>query len=243
MIGRSKCAIPIHDYDELDSTNAEAKRLVELGSDGAFVVSAAKQTAGRGRFGRVWHAPKNNVAMTITLPQNAEHEDFTTLPLTTGLAIHDVLRDLINDRAAVKIKWPNDIVVDDAKISGTLIESDANRIYVGIGVNLASEPEGVIYPTTSLGRFCDIERLALVERIASSWLARFESWTQAGFVPIADAYSRNIWRYGQSISIALNEARTVRVEGLCRGVSNAGFLLLELPGGEVRAFSTGDVGA
>jgi BirA family transcriptional regulator, biotin operon repressor / biotin---[acetyl-CoA-carboxylase] ligase len=240
---QSRCSIPIYDYDELDSTNAEAKRMVDRGSNDAFVVSAIKQTAGRGRFGRAWHAPENNVAMTIALPRTAEYQDLTTLPLMTGLAIHDVLQGLVNDRAAVKIKWPNDIAVDDAKISGTLIESELSRFYVGIGVNLVAEPDQVIFPTTSLGRFYNMERLALVERIASSWLARFERWTQAGFAPIAEAYTRNIWRHGQSISIALKEARTKRVDGLCLGVNKAGLLLLELPEGEVRAFSTGDVGA
>jgi BirA family biotin operon repressor/biotin-[acetyl-CoA-carboxylase] ligase len=240
---RTHCAIPIEDYEELDSTNSQARRLVDAGRTDRFVVSAVRQTAGRGRFGRAWHAPADNVAMTIAVPREAEYRDFPTLSLMTGVAIHDVLSGLIGDRAAVRIKWPNDIVVDDAKISGTLIESDARRLYAGIGINLASEPEGTIYPTTSLGRFCSIGRLDLIGKVADSWLAHFERWSRDGFAAIAPSYTARIWRRGQPLSIALNEARTERVEGLCLGVDDSGLLRLRLPGGEVRAFSTGDVGA
>ncbi|MBA2673884.1 biotin--[acetyl-CoA-carboxylase] ligase [Ramlibacter sp.] len=240
---QTNCATPIVDHEELDSTNSQAKRLVEGGRGGRFVVSAARQTAGRGRFRRAWHAPANNVAMTIAVPREAGWRDFQTLSLMTGLAIHDVLSGLIGERAAVRIKWPNDIVVDDAKISGTLIESDAQRIYAGIGINLAAEPEGVIYPTTSLARFCAVGRLALIGMVADSWLARFDRWTRDGFAPIAAAYTERIWRRTSTIGIALDEARTQRVEGVCLGVDPAGLLRIELPDGEVRVFSAGDVGA
>lgn len=57
------------DYAELDSTNAEAKRLVDKGESGVFVVSTRRQTAGRGRYGRVWHAPADNLSMTIAAPR------------------------------------------------------------------------------------------------------------------------------------------------------------------------------
>jgi BirA family biotin operon repressor/biotin-[acetyl-CoA-carboxylase] ligase len=235
--------ISILDHDVLDSTNNEAKRIAAHGRDDAFVVSANRQTAGRGRFSRVWHAPDGNVAMTIVLPRTDAHQNIATLALMNGLVLHEVLQELVREQATVRIKWPNDIVVDDAKISGTLIESDMHRLYVGIGINLVAEPAQVIYPTTSLGRFCSIERLALIERIAARWLARFDDWMRDGFAPIAGAYTAALWRHGQPISIALNEAKTERVDGICRGVNETGLLLLELPGGAVRAFSTGDVGA
>ncbi|WP_048645608.1 biotin--[acetyl-CoA-carboxylase] ligase [Nitratireductor soli] len=233
----------IEDYEELDSTNSEAKRLADGGKSGVFVVSARKQTSGRGRYGRAWYAPADNVAMTIAVPLPFSFLGSPTLPLMTGLAVHDVLQTLVGDRAAVCIKWPNDIVVDDAKISGTLIETSATRIYVGIGVNLVAELPDAIYPTTSLGRFCNIERLALIEMIADRWLAQFQKWTLDGFAPLAAMYTSNIWRRGEEVTIALNEARTDRVTGLCLGVNETGLLQLKLSDGTVRSFSTGDVGA
>ena len=243
MPHRENRAIPVEDYEELDSTNSQARRLVAAGRDDRFVVSAFRQTAGRGRFNRVWHGPANNVAMTISVPREAGYRDFSTLSLMTGLAIHDVLSGLIGEQAAVRIKWPNDVLVDGAKISGTLIESDTTRLHVGIGINLGAEPPGAIYPTTSLGRFCAVERLALIDMVADRWLARFERWAREGFAAIAAAYTAQLWRRGQGITIALDEARTERVEGLCLGVDASGLLLLQTPDGEVRAFAAGDVGA
>lgn len=230
------------DYVELDSTNAEARQLVDKGESDVFVVSTRRQTAGRGRYGRVWHAPADNLAMTIAAPRPSVVQDFSTLSLMTGVVIHGVLQKLISDQAAVRIKWPNDVVVDDAKISGTLIEIDTTRIYVGIGVNLVAAPSEAIYPTTSLGRFHPIERLDLIEKIANSWFEQFQIWARDGFASIAEVYTNNIWRRGEFMTIALNEARTERVEGRCLGVDSTGLLLLEKPDGEVRSFSTGDVG-
>jgi BirA family transcriptional regulator, biotin operon repressor / biotin---[acetyl-CoA-carboxylase] ligase len=152
------------------------------------------------------------------------------------------LQALIGDQACVKIKWPNDIVVDDAKISGTLIESDNHGYYVGIGINLTAVPTQVMYPTVALGRFCEVERLSLINMVATTWLERFKSWVHDGFAPIAAAYTSRIWRHGQSITVALDEARTTRIEGRCLGISEAGLLLIALANGETRALSTGDVG-
>ena len=230
------------DYAELDTTNAEAKRLVDKGESGVFVVSTRRQTAGRGRYGRVWHAPADNLSMTIAAPRPSVVQDFSTLSLMTGVVIHGVLQKLIGDQAVARIKWPNDVVVDDAKISGTLIEIDAARIYVGIGVNLLAAPSETIYPTTSLGRFHPIERLDLIEKIANTWVEQFHIWTRDGFASIAQTYTANIWRRGEVMTVALNEARTERVEGRCLGVDSTGLLLLEKPDGEVQSFSTGDVG-
>ncbi len=236
-------SIPLHDHPVLDSTNAEAKRVLERTDGGPVVVSAARQTAARGRFGRVWHSPENNLAMTLAMRLRPEIEAASTLALMTGLVLHDVLQALIGDQAPVRIKWPNDILVDDAKISGTLIERDSRGLYVGIGINLVSEPAEVMYPKTSLGRFCDIERLLLVEQIAKRWLEHLERWTRDGFSPIASAYTAHLWRLGEPITVALDEARTRQVRGRCLGVNGAGLLLLELPEGEVRPIAAGDVGA
>ena len=235
--------IPIHDYPVLDSTNAQAKRLAEAGDGGPFVVSAVRQTAGRGRFNRVWHAPENNLAMTIAVGVRQDSQGSSTLPLMTGLAIHAVLQALVGDRASVKIKWPNDVLVDGLKISGTLIEHDGTGFYVGIGINLVSEPVGALYPTISLGRFCDVERMALVDSVAEAWLDRFGRWAENGFAPMAGAYTANLWRIGESITVTLDEARTQQITGRCLGVSAEGLLRLELPDGAVTELAAGDVGA
>ena len=93
---------PIHDYVELDSTNSEAKRLVAKGTRDAFVVSAKKQTQGRGRFNRVWHSPESNVAFTIHVPRLRDYRDLSTLSLMTGLAICRALEDVVGPRGRAR---------------------------------------------------------------------------------------------------------------------------------------------
>ena len=100
-----------------------------------------------------------------------------------------------------------------------------------------------MYPTTSLGRFCAVERMALIDSIAGSWLERFSHWAEEGFAPIANAYTANLWRLGEPVTVALDEARTRQITGRCLGVSPEGLLQLELPGGAVTALAAGDVGA
>lgn len=231
------------DYTELDSTSAEAKRVAALGETQDFVISTRRQTSGRGRYGRVWYASEDNVAMTISVPRPSSIKDFSTLSLMTGVALHEVLVGLIRDQANVRIKWPNDIVVDNAKISGTLIEIDATRIYVGIGVNLISAPSQTIFPTTSLKQFCIIDRIVLIEKIANVWTKTFQTWIRDGFSSAANVYTTNIWRLDEQVTIALNESRTNWAEGRCLGVDESGLLLLEDANGVVQSFSTGDVGA
>ncbi len=234
---------PIYDYLELDSTNSEAKRLVAQGVHKAFVVSAKKQTKGRGRFNRVWHSPESNAAFTIYVPRLLDYQDFSTLSLMTGLAICRALEDLVGSQAALGIKWPNDVVINDAKVSGTLIEADDSSLFVGIGVNLVSEPSEVFYPTISLQHFTNIDRLSLVQTIAKSWHREFDLWSRLGFKAIAARYSQKLWRQGDTIAITLDAGRQNLVKGRCLGVNEKGLLLLDVPEEGVRAFSTGDVGA
>jgi BirA family transcriptional regulator, biotin operon repressor / biotin---[acetyl-CoA-carboxylase] ligase len=234
--------ISVFEYEELDSTSSEAKRLVENGQDGDFAVSAIKQLAGRGRFGRAWHAAGNTVAMTICVSRPKMCADFTTLPLMTGVALHKVLSPLLNDQANLKIKWPNDILINDAKLSGTLIEVHASRIFVGIGMNLDTAPENVIYPTTYLSKYVAVKRSDIIRAIADGWYKDFCGWVTDGFAYLAEYYQKNLWRRGEEISIFLDEARTKVVKGTCEGIDQSGRILLRTVDGSGRVFSTGDVG-
>lgn len=235
--------IPVLDHEEVDSTNSEAKRLVDAGRDDDFVVSAARQTAGRGRFRRAWHATGETVAMTISVRRPILPVDFTTLPLMTGVALHRTLAPLLKNRAALAIKWPNDILVDDAKLSGTLIEADANRIYVGIGINLGVSPGNVIYPTAHLHAYVPVPRETLIRQVADVWYAEFLEWSRDGFRHLGSYYDNHLWRRGSEITLFLDEARTRVVKGRCEGVDASGRLILQMDDGTRSIYSTGDVGA
>ena len=130
----------LHEFiwkDEVDSTMDEAKRM--LPRTEPFAVAAGVQTKGRGTRGRTWTDGDGNAKVTIALP--AIHlAPLTLLPLRIGTLVHGVLAPYVKDQK-LTLKWPNDILLDQKKLAGTLIEMDNDVLLVGIGVNLKTAPE------------------------------------------------------------------------------------------------------
>lgn len=133
-------------YDEIDSTNLQARRLARLNPDRAVLVSARTQSAGRGRLGRTWQSPAGGAWFSLAWPCRHGVGAYGPASLVVGLAIHKLLAaqyDLPDER--LKIKWPNDLLLDDRKVGGILCEwQEAVRpttsqgvLIVGVGLNLA----------------------------------------------------------------------------------------------------------
>src|SRR5882672_7374266 len=163
--GRLAAGVTEIALEETASTNAHALELLRMGAapHHLTLVWARRQTTGRGRGGRAWQSPEGNVFFSMILRPQADWGDLNQLPLVTSVAVHAALRPSVPSARALTIKWPNDVLVDGAKVSGTLIESyrlirstdvdrwSAEALVVGIGVNVAHSPsEGLIYPATSL---------------------------------------------------------------------------------------------
>lgn len=134
-------------HDELPSTNDRARALLdELGSKahGAVIV-AGRQTAGRGRLGRVWHsAPGQSLALSVALAPDAYPEGLAWLPVAGSLAVLDAAEDTAG--LSARLKWPNDVMAAGKKLAGVLLEGRyaARRpsgLVLGIGVNLLQRPE------------------------------------------------------------------------------------------------------
>ncbi|MFW6141173.1 MAG: biotin--[acetyl-CoA-carboxylase] ligase [Candidatus Saliniplasma sp.] len=120
----------IYKLDSTTSTNDVAKKLAKTKSDD-FVVQADEQTSGRGRKDRNWMSPKGGLYFTIC----TDYEPL--LSIKAGIAIARALEDM---EVQPSLKWPNDVLVNDKKICGVLIEIFEKRALVGIGLNLDSEP-------------------------------------------------------------------------------------------------------
>jgi BirA family biotin operon repressor/biotin-[acetyl-CoA-carboxylase] ligase len=124
-----------------DSTMREAR---EVSQGNNFVlVSTIEQTTGRGTKGRSWLCGKGNIFMTVAIQIDLLGDpNLPLLPLNTGILLHEVYsRYLHRDfQDRIWIKWPNDILVETKKVSGVLMESDTNYLYVGIGINTAVAP-------------------------------------------------------------------------------------------------------
>ena len=126
----------LHIYDEIDSTNDEAKRIEGIKDFHIFITE--KQTKGRGRHGKKWSSPNSgNIYMTISTSQNTSQ--INPISLISGLICKKAIDKLIR-KPSIMLKWPNDILFNDKKIGGILVETEINKenikTIIGIGINL-----------------------------------------------------------------------------------------------------------
>lgn len=239
------------------STNDAAWRYASNSLHHGLCILAESQTKGRGRRGRVWYCqPGQSILCSILLlDQSIEAELLTlTAAVATAEAINKFAWQQQNDCAGTaqppkcRIKWPNDILVNDKKAAGILVEKQTvgrrHNFVVGIGINCSQPPEffaahDLNFPATSLaietGR--PIERTALVCEL----LAQFETWldkTRAGRGGPAENPVIACWF---KLSGMLGRRATVECDGrqysgTCRGIDPAQGLILQLDGGAVRFF-------
>jgi len=179
-------ATAAHAYDfrlshhpEIGSTNDEALSLAQAGDRGRHWIVADEQTKGRGRQGRQWSSPRGNLYASLLLtglpPLKAPELGFVG-----GVALVNALREILGEDPKLKIKWPNDILHDGAKLAGMLLESTqltdgSFACVMGIGVNCISHPQTTPYKATDLAGIGTMlaDRDSVFEKLAkhlSLWL-------------------------------------------------------------------------
>ena len=229
-------------HGELDSTNSEARRLAQAGEQGPLWITAERQTAGRGRRGRVWNSGQGNLAATLLLRPEAPAAIIGQLSFAAALAVAEMAAHFA-PQAAITVKWPNDVLAEGRKLAGILLEvGPAPKgiwLAIGIGVNLASFPQGTEFPATSLAQLgiappsADAALSVLAARFAH-WYAL---WMSEGFEIVRAAWLAQAGGLGLPIRARLpHEIR----EGVFEGIDSAGALLLNEQG-RVSAIAAGEV--
>ncbi len=240
-------ATPILTFDSLDSTNAEARRRAEAGEGGPLWITAAVQTAGRGRRGRDWSTERGNLAATLLTTTRRQPAEAAQVSFVTALAVADLAASYVPE-ALVRLKWPNDVLVAGDKVSGVLIESGPRTggglwLAVGVGVNLAHAPAGTERPATALADHlrADLTRAPTPAEALVTLAEAFARWTgiwdDDGFPAIADAWSARA-DLGARVAARL-PAETL--EGVAEALESDGALRLRLDDGAVRRITAGDV--
>ena len=214
----------IKQFSSLTSTNTTA-RDYPVGS----IIMAETQTGGRGRYGRVWQSPKGNLYVSFVFESDPKRDKY--LSFLTGLALAESLPEF-----NVRLKWPNDVLLDGKKVAGILLETSGNKIIVGIGVNLVNNPEkNMLYPTANLGG--RLSPIALVKRLMIQYDALFDVFDKKGFKKIRARWLDLATGIGDTISVHLP---TEELIGIFKGISDEGALLLKT-GKKVRSITAGDV--
>lgn len=160
---------------EIDSTNRAARRLADDGAPEGLVVIAEHQTAGRGRLGRSWDArPGTSVLMSILLRPNLAMTDLHLVTAAVALAGRAACSEVAGFRP--DLKWPNDLLVGDAKVAGILAEASLGAVVVGVGLNVSAAPPEAISVDAAAGR--TIEREALAAALLVDLDGRMRHWDQ-----------------------------------------------------------------
>ena len=230
-------------YEELDSTNSEAARLAEKGEQGPIWISAAWQTAGRGRRGRSWHSGEGNLAATLLLRPKVLASVIGQLSFVAALAAAEAASHFAPS-AAITVKWPNDVLANGKKLAGILLESGGDPstpwLAVGIGMNLAHFPQGTEFPATSLAQLgiappASEEVLAVLAGAFAHW---YDAWMKDGFEIVRAQWLARASGLGTAIRARL-ASQEIR-NGVFEGIDEGGALLLN-EGAAVRAIAAGEV--
>ena len=231
----------IESYNALASTNDEAMRRGREGDPGKLWITASEQSAGRGRLGRSWVSPRGNLHASLLLIDPASAQHLPQFGFVCGVAIAQALSEIAGDR--IRLKWPNDALLDGAKLSGILLEAaqvqGLSLCVAGIGINCVAHPEGLPYPATDLqesGFAVDAAQVfEALSRNLTLWLERWDRGRD--FAAVRSAWLAHAAGLGEQIEVATPRGR---VKGLFRTLDAQGRLELETPEGRT-AIEAGDV--
>lgn len=228
-------------HDAIGSTNAEALRLARAGEHGPLWITAARQTAGRGRRGRTWVSEPGNLYATLLLTAPASADRYPELSFVAALALHDSVTARIPGLAArVALKWPNDLLIDRNKFAGILVEGEGASVAIGIGVNCVHHPAGTDYPATDLATAgVRITPAGVFATLTAAMAARLAQWDRgAQFAAIRADWLARAGSLGKPIHVKTGEGDTA---GTFETVDETGRLVLRKPDGTMLALAAGDV--
>lgn len=232
-------------YDEVDSTNDEARRLAEAGASHGAFLWAKRQSAGRGRMGRVWVSEEGNLFVSVLLKPPVPRERLPELSFVSALAVLETLRPIVGESQALRLKWPNDILLNDRKVGGVLLESfqgadGAMWAIVGLGVNIEHHPDQVMFPATCLKEsgVQIVSAKIVLSRFIHHFIQYYDIWMEEGFAPVRAAWRQHGWRLGEEVQVSCGEEK---VTGRFEDIDEQGRLRLMLPDGARRIVSAGDI--
>ncbi len=244
-------------YDSVGSTSDVVRDMADAGCADGTAIRAREQTGGRGRHGRSWSSPPGNLYLSVLLRETVPAARLPELSFVAAVAMGEAISSVLADGAALRFKWPNDILLGGAKCVGLLLEAGSGQagqagraetpwVIIGSGVNIASHPEGTPYPATHLsaeGFSSDVQSqddpvALLAARYLQSLSSWRERWCRQGFAPIRAAWRAAAHRVGEDMTIRLGEQK---LSGQFVDMDETGGLVIDIPGAGRKTVTAGEV--
>ena len=227
------------------STNDEAMARARAGDPGHLWIVAEAQTGGRGRQGRVWSSPPGNLYASLLLIDPAPPGRAPELGFVAGVALHEALTAALGPDDRLALKWPNDILHDDAKLSGMLLEGALTpdgrfAVVIGMGVNCRSHPATTPYRAVDLAEIGTTlaDPRDIFERLAAAMARWLAIWSAGeGFAAVRERWLAHAAGLGRDIAVA---TPTQKLHGRFETIDAQGRLVLATGAGRA-VIEAGDV--
>jgi BirA family transcriptional regulator, biotin operon repressor / biotin---[acetyl-CoA-carboxylase] ligase len=249
-------------FETIGSTNAEAMSRARAGDAGALWIVSGHQSAGRGRRGRNWGTPSGNLAASLLLVVDYAPSVAATLGFVAGLALDDALRRVVPELAfavsidgmdgrararghRLRLKWPNDVLLDGGKLAGILLEAEPTAtgrlaVVVGIGVNVVDAPRDLPYRATALAELgMPVNAGDLFRALSDAWAGAERVWDEGrGFPNIRALWLERAVGIGEEVSVRVGDEV---LRGAFDTIDEEGRLVIRDADDAYRTISAGEV--
>jgi len=196
------------------------------------IIQAGEQLSGRGRRGNQWSSPKGNLYQSIILQPKSPKQSWGQLSFVIAVALSKTCEGLgVNH---YQLKWPNDVLIDNRKLAGILIEVLGDFVIVGTGINIQHAPDD----KCKINDFCDVTVNEFRDLFLIQITKYFKVWEEEGFPSIRNLWMKHAYRLGEEIQARLPN---ITYDGVFEDLDNNGILLLREKDGNLRQINSGEI--
>ena len=231
-------------HDSLPSTSELVRQRAAEGEPAGMAVMARRQSQGRGSFGRSWLSPAGNLYISVLLRPEGHVAAGGLWSLLSAVALAEAVAGVVPDPQALRLKWPNDLMLNDGKLAGILLDSSAAPdgslawLVIGLGLNIATKP---VVPGRVAACIADVAPPPAPETMAARLLDSLGHWAEIqarqGFAPVRAAWLARSHPPGTPLRLRHG---STDLDGAFAGLAEDGSILLDIAG-TIRAFAAGEV--